>query len=42
MLYLYNDSLVCRAIWWNVLGIGGLLLICGYGGLVMFAYALST
>jgi sodium-coupled monocarboxylate transporter 8/12 len=38
MLYLPKDSLVYRAIWWNVLGIGGLLLICGYGGLVMFAY----
>jgi hypothetical protein len=38
MLYLPKYSLVSRAIWWNVLGIGGLLLICGYGGLVMFAY----
>ena len=28
----------CRAIWWNVIGIGSLLLICAYGGLVMFAY----
>ena len=27
-----------RAIWWNVLGIGSLLLICAYGGLVVFAY----
>ena len=27
-----------RAIWWNVLGIGGLLLICAYGGMVVFAY----
>ena len=28
----------CRAIWLNVLGIGSLLLICAYGGLVTFAY----
>ena len=27
-----------RAIWWNVLGIGSLLLICAYGGLVMYAF----
>ena len=27
-----------RAIWWNALGIGGLLLLCAYGGLVTFAY----
>ena len=27
-----------RAIWWNVLGIGSLLLICGYGGMVMYAF----
>ena len=27
-----------RAIWLNVLGIGSLLLICAYGGLVMFAF----
>ena len=27
-----------RAIWLNVLGIGTLLLLCAYGGLVMFAY----
>ena len=30
--------LLVSAIWWNVLGIGSLLLICAYGGLVMFAY----
>ena len=27
-----------RAIWWNVLGIGALLLLCAYAGLVVFAY----
>jgi len=27
-----------KAIWLNVLGIGSLLLLCGYGGLVMYAY----
>ena len=27
-----------RAIWLNVLGIGSLLLLCAYGGLVVFAY----
>ena len=25
---------LCRAIWFNVLGIGSLLLLCGYGGMV--------
>jgi len=32
------DALNCRAIWWNALGIGSLLLICAYAGLVVFAY----
>ena len=27
-----------RAIWLNVLGIGSLLLICAYGGWVVYAY----
>ena len=27
-----------RAIWLNVLGIGSLLILCAYGGLVVFAY----
>ena len=27
-----------RAIWWNVLGIGALLLLCAYAGLVVYAY----
>ena len=27
-----------RALWLNVVGIGGLLLICGYAGLVMHAF----
>ena len=31
-LYMY------RALWLNVVGIGGLLLICGYAGLVMHAF----
>jgi len=30
-------SQAVKAIWWNVLGIGSLLLICAYGGLVMYA-----
>jgi len=31
-------SQAVRAIWFNVLGIGSLLLLCGYGGMVMYAY----
>ena len=27
-----------RAIWFNVLGIGALLLLCAYAGLVVYAY----
>ncbi len=27
-----------RAVWWNALGIGSLLLICAYAGLVVFSY----
>jgi hypothetical protein len=30
--------LFCRALWWNVLGIGSLLMMCAYAGLVIFAY----
>ena len=34
-----NAYILCfRAIWWNVLGIGSLLLLCAYAGLVVFAY----
>jgi len=33
-----NKSQAVKAIWLNVIGIGGLLLICAYGGLVTFAY----
>lgn len=32
-----KESQAVKAIWWNVLGIGSLLLICAYGGMVMFA-----
>jgi len=32
-----KKSQAVKAIWWNVLGIGSLLLICAYGGLVMYA-----
>ena len=32
------DSPKNRAIWLNVLGIGSLLILCAYGGLVVFAY----
>lgn len=31
-------NMAVKAIWLNVLGIGALLLICGYGGLVVYAY----
>eukprot|EP00092_Neocalanus_flemingeri_P020321 GFUD01022011.1.p1 GENE.GFUD01022011.1~~GFUD01022011.1.p1 ORF type:complete len:631 (-),score=155.00 GFUD01022011.1:122-2014(-) len=31
-------SQAVKAIWWNVLGIGSLLLICAYAGLVVFAF----
>jgi len=31
-------SQAVKAIWFNVLGIGSLLLLCGYGGMVMYAY----
>merc|ERR1719427_644998 len=31
-------SQAVKAIWWNVLGIGRLLLICAYAGLVVFAF----
>jgi len=31
-------SQAVKAIWWNVLGIGSLLLICAYAGLVVYAY----
>jgi len=31
-------KMAVKAIWLNVLGIGALLLICGYGGLVVYAY----
>ena len=31
-------SLFSRAIWWQILGIGSLLLMCAYAGLVIFAY----
>ena len=27
-----------KAIWWNILGIGSLLLMCAYAGLVIFAF----
>ncbi len=27
-----------RAVWWNILGIGSLLLMCSYAGLVIFAF----
>ena len=27
-----------RALWWNVLGIGSLLMMCAYAGMVIFAY----
>ena len=27
-----------RAIWWQIAGIGGLLAMCSYAGMVMFAY----
>jgi len=33
-----KTSQAVKAIWLNVLGIGSLLLICAYGGLVMFAF----
>merc|ERR1719300_1313095 len=33
-----DKSQAVKAIWLNVLGIGSLLLICAYGGLVTFAY----
>ena len=33
-----KKSQAVKAIWLNVLGIGSLLLICAYGGLVVFAY----
>merc|ERR1719481_1606112 len=33
-----KKSQAVKAIWLNVLGIGGLLLLCGYGGFVMYAY----
>ena len=36
-VFCINQTLFSRAIWWNVLGIGSLLLICAYGGLVMYA-----
>ena len=29
---------VVKAIWWNVIGIGSLLLMCSYAGLVIFAF----
>ena len=31
-------SMAKKAIYWNGLGIGSLLLLCAYGGNVMFAY----
>jgi len=31
-------SQAVKAIWWNVLGIGSLLLICAYAGMVVFAF----
>jgi len=33
-----KPSQAVKAIWWNVIGIGSLLLICAYGGLVVYAY----
>jgi len=33
-----EKSQAVKAIWWNVLGIGSLLLLCAYAGLVVFAY----
>merc|ERR1719480_12572 len=33
-----KTSQAVKAIWWNAVGIGSLLLICAYGGLVVFAY----
>merc|ERR1719369_725197 len=29
---------VTKAVWWNMLGIASLLLMCSYAGLVIFAY----
>ena len=31
-------KMAVTAIWWNILGIGSLLLMCAYAGLVVFAY----
>ena len=33
-----DKSKVVKAIWWNVVGIGSLLLMCSYAGLVIFAF----
>merc|ERR1719384_618076 len=33
-----QKSKAVKAIWWNVLGIGALLLLCAYAGLVVYAY----
>lgn len=33
-----NKKQAVKAIWLNVLGIGSLLILCAYGGLVVFAY----
>ena len=30
-----------KAIWWNILGIGALLLMCSYAGLVYFRFLRS-
>jgi hypothetical protein len=36
--YLLKSFFGGRALWWNVLGIGSLLMMCAYAGLVIFAY----
>jgi len=33
-----KKSQAVKAIWLNVLGIGGLLILCAYGGMVMYAF----
>ncbi len=39
-LFIVLRKFICvhRAIWWNGLGIGSLLLMCAYAGLTIFAY----
>ena len=41
LFFILSHHIVCRAIWFNVLGIGSLLLLCGYGGMVLSSHLIT-